>query len=405
MVRAEVQPEHRQVTGQALAMNGATLVAQAMRQMNPDVVAAYPITPQTILMEAFSQYVADGLVNTELITVESEHAALSAVIGASAAGARAQTATSGAGLALMWELLWCASGMRLPIVMHLVTRSLSAPLNILGDHTDAMGTRDAGWVLLFAENGQEAYDSALQAVRIAEHPEVLLPVISAQDGFTTSHSVEYGEILPDEAVRAFIGSYSPRHSLLDVDHPATFGPNDDRDYFLLHKRQQYAAMEAALPVVLEIGQEYGRLTGRAYGAFESYLLEDAELALVIIGSATGAARAAVDQLRQEGIKAGLLKLRLYRPFPAKLVAQALQGVRAVAVFDRASTFGGQGGPLFLEICTALMTHGRLPKVQNDIYGLGGQDLLPRHVEQALRDLAATTRGAPLGATQRFIGLD
>ncbi|MBI2887292.1 MAG: pyruvate ferredoxin oxidoreductase [Chloroflexi bacterium] len=388
-----------------VALNGASLVAEAIRQTDPDVVAAYPITPQTILMEAFSQMVADGRVRTELVTVESEHAAMSVLIGACAAGARVQSATSGAGLAFMWELLWCASGMRLPIVMHLVSRSLSAPLNILGDHSDVMGARDTGWVQLFAEDGQEAYDNALQAVRIAEHPEVLLPVMSAQDGFSISHSVERAEVLPDELVRSFIGTYAPAHSLLDIERPATFGANDDRQFFALHKRQQYEAMERALGVVSAVGQEYGDLTGRSYGLLEAYRLKDAELAVVLMGSAAGAARAAVDKLRAARVPAGLLKLRLYRPFPAAAVAQALAGKRAVAALDRSAIFGAQGGALFLDVCSALATHGAAPRMLSYVYGLGGRDTVPSHVEQVFRDLEAVAREEPALPAQRFLGLD
>ncbi len=396
----------QQLQGRMVAMNGGALVAEAMRQINPDVVAAYPITPQTILMEGFSQFVADGLVDTEFVTVESEHAALSTLIGASAAGARTQSGTSGAGLAFMWELLWCAAGMRLPIVIHLVTRSLSAPLNILSDHTDAMGARDTGWVQLFAEDGTEAYDNAIQAVRIAEHPDVLLPVMSAQDGFQISHSVERAQLLSDDAVRAFVGQYVPQHSLLDVDHPATFGPNDDRYYFALHRHAQFAAMDNALPVILEVGRQYGELSGRSYGAFESYRLEDADYAVVLMGSAAGAARLAVDRLREQGIRAGLLKLRVFRPFPAALVAQALQGKRAVAAMDKCAVFGSQGGPLFLDIATCLMVSGAAPFGMLDyVYGLGGRDLMPEHVELVFRELQAVDGGADADPVQRFLGLE
>src|SRR3990172_29489 len=231
------------VKGRVVGLNGASMVAEAIRQMNPDVMAAYPITPQTLVVEAFSQFVANGEVDAEFIAVESEHAALSTCVGASAAGGRAMTATAGAGMALMWEIMWCASGMRLPIVMHVVNRSLSGPLNILCDHTDSMGARDTGWIQLFAEDGQEAYDNAIQCVRIAEHPDIMLPTLHGQDGYTISHSVERGEILPDDVVKKFVGTYKPKHALLDVDHPVTFGPNDYSDYFALHKRQQYAALE------------------------------------------------------------------------------------------------------------------------------------------------------------------
>lgn len=392
-------------SGSVVALNGASLVAEAMRQINPDVVAAYPITPQTILMEAFSQFVADGRVDTEFVTVESEHAALSTLIGASAAGARAQSATSGAGLAFMWELLWCASGMRLPLVMHLVTRSLSAPLNILGDHTDAMGARDTGWVQIFAEDGREAYDNAIQAVRIAEHRDVLLPVMSAQDGFTVSHSVERAETLSDDAVRSFIGSYAPAHTLLDVDHPATFGPNADRVQFALYRRQQAAALEGALAVILDVGREYGARSGRSYGAFEGYRLEDAEFVAVLMGSAAGAARAAIDELRAEGMRVGLLKLRVYRPFPSALLADALQGAQGVAVLDKSAIFGSSGGPLFLDVAAALAVHRQQPALLPYVYGLGGRDTYPWHLAQVFRELQEAASLGEAAPGIRFLGLD
>ena len=259
-----------------MALEGDNAVAEAMRQVNPDVVAAYPITPQTEIVQTFSEFVAEGRVDTEFIPVESEHAAMSACIGAAAAGGRTQTATCGAGLALMWELLWCASGIGLPIVMHVANRSLSAPLNILCDHTDAMGTRDAGWIQVFAEDHQEVYDNAIQAVRIAEHTDVMRPVMSCLDGFVLSHTLAPVEILPDEVVRQFIGSYKPMYSLLDTDNPVTFGAFDHWDYFFEHKRQQWEGMTNALEVITEIGKEYGKLTGRYYGLIEPYQLDDAE---------------------------------------------------------------------------------------------------------------------------------
>jgi len=253
------------VKGKPVALDGDRAVAEAIRQMNPDVVAAYPITPQTEIVMRFSEFVANGEVDTEFIPVESEHAAMSACIGACAAGGRVQTATAGAGLAFMWEVLWVASGTRLPIVMHLVNRSLSAPLNIHCDHSDSMGARDAGWIQLYDETVQEAYDNAIQALRIAEHPDVMLPTLHALDGFILGHGLERLDLLPDDMVRKFVGVYKPEHPLLDVDHPVTYGPMDLTDYFFEHKRQQAAAMEKALEIIPQIGEEYGTLTGRYYG--------------------------------------------------------------------------------------------------------------------------------------------
>lgn len=392
------------VVGKAMALEGDVLVAEAMRQINPDVVAAYPITPQTEIVQTFSQFVADGLVDTEFIAVESEHAAMSACIGASAAGARAITATCGAGLALMWEMLWCASGMRLPIVMAVVNRSLSAPLNILTDQTDMMGCRDAGWVQLYGEDHQEVYDNAIQVVRIAEHPDVMLPVMHGLAGFVLGHTVSRAEILPDGAVREFIGEYKPAYPLLDIDHPVTVGAFDHWDYYFEHRRQQWQGMENALRVISEVGEEYGKLTGRRYGLVEPYLLDDAEVAIVIIGSGAGAVRVAVDDMRRAGVKAGMLKIRSFRPFPGAAVAEALRGREAVAVLERATCFGGEGSPVFVDVCTALSRRGVWPKLVNYIYGLGGRDTVPAEFCSIYRDLLQILASGEAEPVFRYLGL-
>ena len=392
------------VAGRAMALEGDMVVAEAMRQINPDVVAAYPITPQTEIVQTFSEFVANGLVDTEFIAVESEHAAMSACIGASAAGARALTATCGAGLALMWEMLWCASGMRLPIAMAVVNRSLSAPLNILTDQTDMMGCRDAGWVQIYAENHQEVYDNAIQAVRIAEHPDIMLPVMHGLAGFVLGHTLGRAEILPDEVVRDFVGDYEPNCPLLDLAHPVTVGAFDHWDYFFEHKRQQWQGMENALRVIAEVGEEYGRLTGRYYGLVEPYLLDDAEVAIVIIGSGAGAVRVAVDQMRAEGIKAGMLKLRSFRPFPAAAAAEALYDKEAIAILERASCFGGEGSPTFVEVCAALSVRDLRVKMVNYIYGLGGRDTVPAEFCQVYRDLLQIAESGEAEPVFRYLGL-
>ncbi len=289
-----------------LALDGAKAVAEAMRQINPDVVAAYPITPQTEIVQTFSQFVADGLVDTEFITVESEHSAMSACVGAAAAGARVMTATSSAGLALMWEILYVAASNRLPIVMPVVNRALSAPINIHCDHSDSMGARDASWIHLFSETPQEVYDNAIQALRIAEHPDVLLPVMVCQDGFITSHGLERIDALEDDEVRQFVGTLQPHMPLLDLAHPVTYGPLDFYDYYFEHKRQQVEAMRHAGPVILAVADEFARLSGRRYGYFEPYRLDDAQVAVIVLNSTAGTARTVADRLRKEGIKAGVL---------------------------------------------------------------------------------------------------
>ena len=371
-----------------LPLDGNSAVAHAMRQINPDVVAAYPITPQTSTVQTFAEFVANGLVDTEFVTVESEHSALSACVGAAAAGARVMTATSSAGLAFMWEILYVAASTRLPICMLVANRALSAPINIHCDHSDSMGARDAGWIHLFAENPQESYDNAIQAVRIAEHPDVLLPVMFMHDGFITSHGMERVELLDDQEVQDFIGEYRPKHPLLDIDHPITVGPLDFYDYYFEHKRQQVEAMEQVTRVILEVGEEFGRRFGRRYGLFEAYRLDDAEVAIVVLSSTAGTTRVVVDRLRAQGLKVGLLKPRVFRPFPAQALAEALAHVQVVGVMDRSISFGSMhnAGPLFLELCAATRIYGGDMPIVNYIFGLGGRDIVPREIEQVFRDL-------------------
>ncbi|MGC8875240.1 MAG: hypothetical protein ACP5SI_12445, partial [Chloroflexia bacterium] len=389
------------------ALDGAHAVAEAMRQIDPDVVAAYPITPQTAVVQTFSEFVADGLVGTEFVAVESEHAAMSACVGAAAAGGRVMTATSANGLALMWEVLYIAASLRLPIVMTTVNRALSAPLNIHCDHSDSMGARDAGWIHIFAENAQEAYDNTLQAVRIAEHPDLLLPVMSMQDGFITGHGVERVEILPDEVAKRFVGEYRPAFSILDVDHPITMGAWDFYDYYFEHKRQQSDAISRALPIIEAIGQEYGELTGRRYGILETFGMEDAEIAIVVLSSTAGTARTVVRRARAEGVRVGLVKPRVFRPFPDRQLVETLSGCRAVAVLDRSISFGAMegAGPLFLELCSAFFAHKACQtEIVDYIFGLGGRDILPEHIEQVIRDLQEIVRTGERGPLVRYLGL-
>ncbi len=369
------------------AVVGTDAVAEAMRQIQPDVVAAYPITPQTAIVEAFSQMVANGEVPTELINVESEHSAMSACIGSAASGARVMTATSSQGLALMWELLYIASGLRLPITMPNVNRALSAPINIHCDHGDSMGARDSGWIQLFCENAQESYDNAIQAVKIAEHSNVLLPVMINLDGFIISHSMERVEFEPTEKVRNFVGTYEPAYTLLDAQNPVSVGNFDSLGGFYFElKRAQEEAMQNAFPVVEEVGKEFSQLFGREYGLFEPYYLEDAEVALVVAGSAAGTTKHVISQLRQQGLPVGMLKIRLFRPFPAKELRKALKHIPAIGVMDRSLMFaGGQGGPLFSELRSAFYELDNRPSIYSIVYGLGGRDLGPKQIEGLLRD--------------------
>lgn len=358
-----------------VALTGNDAAAEAMRQVDPDVVPAYPITPQTELMHKFTEFAADGRVGTEMILVESEHSAMSAAVGACAAGARVMTATSANGLALMWEIVYIAASLRLPIVMTVVNRALSGPINIHCDHSDTMGCRDSGWIQLYGENPQEAYDNILQAVRIAEHPDVLLPVMPTFDGFIISHTIERLETLEDADAKRFVGERKPLHPLLDVAHPVTYGPLDLQDYYFEHKKQQAEAMRRAKKVIREVGGEYGALTGRGYGFFDAHRTADAETVAVCLGSAAGTMKAVADGLRAEGRKVGVLKLRVFRPFPAEEIAEEIGRAKKIVVLDRAEGFNAVGGPLGAEIKAAL--YGRSgAKVVNCIYGLGGRDMGP-----------------------------
>jgi pyruvate ferredoxin oxidoreductase alpha subunit len=385
-----------------VAMTGNEAMAEAMRQINPDVVAAYPITPATEIVQIFSSFVADGLVDTEFVNAESEHSAMSACIGSAAAGARTMTSTASQGLSLMWEMLYIASGLRLPIVMAEVNRALSAPINIHCDHSDTMGARDSGWIQIFSENAQEAYDNMIQAVRIAE--KILLPIMVTTDGFIISHGMETMELLSDDEVEEFIGEYKSQHSLLDVEHPITIGAIDFTDYYFEHKRQQIEAMNTAIPHIVEIDKEFAQLSGRSYYLVERYMLEDAEIAIVVLGSTAGTAKAVVDKLRNEGIKAGLLKIRVFRPFPAKEIADALRNVKAIAVMDRSDGGSGMGGPVFEEIRSAMYFLPIRPIVVNYIYGLGGRDTDMEQIHGVYQDLQKIAATALIEQPIKYLGV-
>jgi len=369
------------------AFTGNLAIATAWKQINPDVCAAYPITPSTEVVMLYSDFVANGEVDTEMVTVESEHSAMSACIGASLAGGRVVTATSSAGLAYMWEMLSVASGLRTTIVLACVNRALSAPLNIHCDHSDAMGAKDTGWIQIFSENAQEAYDNMIQAFRIAEHSDVRLPVMVCNDGFIISHSFEKMQYIDDEEVRAFVGEYSTKHSLFDFNKAEAFGAMVLPNYYIEFKRQQREAMEKSKNVILEVGREFGEKFGRNYGFFEEYLLDDAEIVFVVMSSAAGTVKHVVNELRKNGNKVGVLKPRVFRPFPADEIALSLKDAKVVCVLDRAETFGGEGGPLFLEIKSALQNNEN-QKVVNRIFGLGQRDFLPQHVFELFQELKA-----------------
>jgi len=389
--------------GKIVAVTGNEAVANALRQINPDVCAAYPITPQTDLMQRFSSFVSDGLVDTEMILVESEHSAMSACIGASAAGGRAVTATAGPGLALMWEVLFVASGMRLPILMPVVNRSLSAPLNIHGDHSDAMGARDSGWIQLWSENAQEAYDNTVQALNIAEDMDIRLPVMVCMDGFIISHSIERVEYLDDDVVKNFVGEYKPLNPLLDIKHPKSIGPLILPDAYMEYKRMQHEAMSKVKDIVLKTADAFAQISGRKYGLFEAYRLDDAEVGIVILNSAAGTTKDVVDSFREKGIKAGLLKPRLFRPFPYEEVGEALKDLKAICVLDRADSFGAFA-PLYAEIAASLYTYKTKPILINKVYGLGGRDYMPEHAEIVLNELVEIVKTGKVKNFKDYIGV-
>ena len=368
------------------AFTGTDSAAYAMKQINPDVVAAYPITPQTATVQTFSSYVADGLVDTELVTVESEHSAMSSVVGAAAAGARSMTATSSAGLALMAEIVGVASGLRLPIVMHLVNRALSAPINIHCDHGDLYLVKDLGWIQMFSENPQEVYDHTFIAMRVAEHPDVNLPAMINQDGFITSHAVERVEVLEDAIIQKFIGSKTPHNHLLDLDNPVTVGPLQLQDYYFETQKQRADAMETARKIIPQVEAELTKLTGRTYGWLESYQLEDAEVAIVVANSTAGTTKTVVDKLRKQGKKVGLLKLRYLRPFPAEQIAEALSHVERTCVMERNIAYGAEGGILFNEVASALYVRSGQTKLQSVLFGMGGRDIGPSDIESIYNGL-------------------
>lgn len=387
-----------------VAVTGNEAVANAFRQVEPDVCAAYPITPQTELMQRFAAFVSNGQVKTEMILVESEHSAMSACVGAAAAGGRVATATSSQGLALMWEILYIASGLRLPIVMPVVNRALSAPINIHCDHSDAMGARDSGWIQLWSENAQEAYDNTIQAFRIAEHMDIRLPVMVCYDGFIISHSIERIEYLDDEVVKNFVGEYKPLYPLLDVDNPKSYGPLILTDLYHEVRKAHSEVYKKVPQVVLEVAKEFEKISGRSYGLFESYRLEDAEIGIVILNSAAGTTKDVIDEYRDKGVKVGLLKPRLFRPFPYEEVGNALKHLKAVCVLDRADAFGGSFGPLYLDIAASLCNFKEKPILINRIYGLGGRDYMPEHAEQVIEELIEIAKTGKVKVLKEYIGV-
>ena len=385
-------------------LSGNEAAAIAMKQINPDVVAAFPITPSTEIPQYFSTFVSNGTVDTEFVAVESEHSAMSACIGAQAAGARAMTATSANGLSLMWEMIYIASSLRLPIVMSLVNRAVSGPLNIHNDHSDAMGVRDSGWIQIFSENNQEAYDNLIMAHRIAENKDVLLPLMVCQDGFITSHSIENIELIEDDKVKEFVGKYKPEHYLLNDKEPIAIGPLDLQAYLFEHKTQQAIAMRNAKNVILDVAKDFEKMTGRKYGFFEEYKMDDAELVIVCMNSTAGTAKYTADKLREKGIKTGVLKVRVFRPFPAEEIALSLSKAKAIAVLDKADSLNAAGGALFEDVTSGMFVNNIHVPTINYIYGIGGRDTKSDDIESVYNDLAEIVKTGDIGNPYRYLGV-
>ena len=394
-------------------LNGDEASAFATKQVDPDVVAAYPITPQTIIVEKYSEYVADGLVSSEFVAVESEHSALSACVGASAAGARAFTATAANGLALMWEILFIAAGLRLPIVMAVANRSVGGPINIHNDHSDAMGARDTGWIQIFCENTQEVYDTSIEAWRIAEHIDVQMPVMVNFDGFTISHTMENVYIMEDADVKKFVGKrvYMKTEGTqgevdfkLDPEHPITIGPLDLQDYYFEHKVQQMEAMKGTLKAIKAVDKEFEKVTGRNLEYVYPYKMEDAEVAVIGMGSMMGTVREVVDELRAEGVKAGMIKLRLFRPFPMEEIIKAIGKVPVLGIMEKAYSIGGAGAPLYMEVKTSLYDKKQKPLVADYITGLGGKDTNPEMIRDIFKNLKKIKETGAVAEPISYIGV-
>lgn len=385
-------------------MSGNEAVAYAIRQINPDVMPAFPITPSTEIPQMVSTYIANGEMDTEFIPVESEHSAMSASIGSEAAGARTLTATSSAGLALMWEELLLAASNRMPIALALVNRTLSGPININCDHTDGMGARDTGWIQIYAENNQEVYDNFIQAYRIAEHKDVRLPIMICQDGFITSHAVENIELMEDAPVKEFVGEYQPEEYMLNPGKPVSVGPYSISNYVMEGRKNQLIALENAKQVILDVADEFAKISGRQYGLFEEYRTEDADYIMLLIGSAAGTAKEAVDELREEGKKVGVLKLRVFRPFPAEEIAEALKNCKAAAIMDRCESYNGNGGPLGSEVTAGLYRKKIYIEAVNYIYGLGGRDFTTDDVKGVFAQLEDLVENGADVEQYQYIGL-
>lgn len=398
-----------------VGINGDEAAAYALKQCNVDLLSAYPITPQTIIVEKFSEYVANGEVETEFVTVESEHSAMSVCIGGAAAGGRVCTATASAGLALMHEMVFIAASHRLPIVMTVASRALSGPINIHPDHSDSMAERDSSWIQLYAENPQEVYDTVIQAFKIAEDPTVQLPCMVMFDGFIVSHTLQNVSVLPDNVVAKFVGQRRiPKINVmgreieykLDVENPITMGPLALFDYYFEHKRQQEEAIKNAKQIICDVNDEFAQVSGRKYGngLLQQYGFEDAELSIICLGSTAGTIRTVIEEYRTKGMKVGVIRLKTFRPFPENELKTALRNVKAVAVLDRSGGYGAIGGPVFNELRSILYDCKERPFIVNYIYGLGGRDVTPKLIKKVYEDLRNIVKTGQVKENVKFLGV-
>ncbi|WP_373071229.1 2-oxoacid:ferredoxin oxidoreductase subunit alpha [Sulfurimonas sp.] len=385
--------------------DGNMAASQAMRQAQIDVVAAYPITPSTPVVENYAGFLANNYVEGEFVMVESEHAAMSGCIGAAAAGGRVATATSSQGFALMVETLYQASGMRLPIVLNVVNRALAAPLNVNGDHSDMYLGRDSGWIQFDAYCPQDVYDLNLIAFKVSEDHDVRLPAMVHQDGFMTSHTAQGVSTLDDDTAYGFVGEYKPMNDMLDFDHPVTHGVQTEEDWHFEHKaRQHNDLMTKVFPKIQSAFDEFEKLTGRKYNMVESYDMDDADVAVVCMGTSVETAREVATEMRSKGVKAGVVGLRVVRPFPFMEVAEALKGAKAIAALDRSSP-NGAPGMLFNELAGAMYNLETRPMISGYVYGLGGRDLTKVHLTDLYNELQANVdAGKILTPLQQFIGV-
>lgn len=384
--------------------DGNMASSHALRQAQVDVMSMYPITPSTPIVQNYAAFLANGYVDGEIITVESEHAAMSGCVGAAAAGGRVTTATSSQGLALMIEVLYQAAGMRLPIVLNLVARALASPLNIHCDHSDLYLTRDTGWLSLLTCNPQEAYDFTLMAFRIAENLKVRIPTIVTQDGFLSSHTAQNVKPLSDEVAYKFVGDYISKNPMLDFNKPVTYGAQTEEDWYYEHRAQLHAALMESSSVIEEIFEEFYKLTGRKYNLVESYDMADADVAIFAIGTTAETARVAAKEARAKGIKAGVVTIRSFRPFPTEKVKEALKNVKAIAVLDKAMSIGAMG-PLYSEVAGALYNLQNKAVASNYIYGLGERDMTVSDLLGIFEEINKNAKeGKLLTNLQQFIGL-